>query len=81
MSDIQKVVDLFGTQGNVAKAAGLSFQSSVGRWIENSSIPHKRRIALLMAAPDFGVDPTQLLDLLIGEYLIAHIDAMSRVKK
>jgi len=81
MTTTEKIIALFGTQGRAAKAAGTRGQSSAARWVRNDSIPHKRRVALMKAAPAYDVDPTALLDLLIGDILDEHREAMRRANK
>jgi hypothetical protein len=77
-----KLRELFGSRAKVALAASVD-PSRVSRWLD--SIPHARCVALVRNAPDFGVDPSDVMALLgpefqtaVDELKIAHAMAQLR---
>lgn len=57
MKAIAHIVQLFGSQSALAKAAGVT-QPSVAEWVSAGRIPTKRIRAILLAARERGLDIT-----------------------
>jgi len=66
--NIDDIIGLFKSRADVAKAACVANDSTVGGWVARGSIPHKNRLNLLRNCEAYGVNQHTLYGLLITDY-------------
>ena len=72
MNQTQRLSALFGKQSLVAEAAECT-QATVSRW--GDAVPHDRAVRLVRRAPQFGVNPNEVLNILLPT-VEATVDAL-----
>lgn len=65
---IEKILSLFGSHADVAKAAGVKHKTAVSNWKARDSMPHNIRVNLLRNCEQYGVDKSTIYALLTKEY-------------
>ena len=66
--NINKILSLFGSHANAAKAAGVKWESAVTNWKARDSIPHHASVKLLRNCAMFDVSKDTLFELLMVDY-------------
>ena len=66
--NIDDIIGLFKSRTDVARAACVANDSTVGGWVARESIPHEKRLELLRNCEAYGVRQHALYGLLIKEY-------------
>lgn len=69
-----RLIEIFGSTAAVARAADVD-RSRIYRW--GDDVPLDRRVALVLAAPQLGIDPSQVFDIVTCELFQAHQSAQA----